>query len=246
MGAGSLSHDDRLEAYPTGTCIMADLIVDHIAKQYATRSAPLEVLCDVSIELAAGQNMAIIGPSGSGKSTLLYAIGTLDPPTRGTVTLGGENPYLLAEPALARFRNQHIGFIFQDHHLLPQLSVLENVLVPTLAAGASTAVEQQRARELLQRVGLSDRLDHRPAELSGGERGRVAVARALITSPRLVLADEPTGNLDHTAAMTVARLLLQLQQEEQTMLIVVTHSMELANLLQQRKRLDSGRLSDVA
>ena len=222
---------------------MPDLIVDHVAKQYATRSEPLQVLRDVSLELSVGQNLAIVGPSGSGKSTLLYAIGTLDPPTRGTVTLHGQNPYTLAEAALARFRNQHIGFIFQDHHLLPQLSVLENVLIPTLAEGTPTAVEQRRAHELLRRVGLQDRLDHRPAELSGGERGRVAVALALITGPRLVLADEPTGNLDHTNAMAVAQLLLQLQQEEQTMLIVVTHSAELADLLQQRKRLDDGQLS---
>ena len=224
---------------------MPDLIVDHVAKQYATRSEPLQVLRDVSLELSAGENLAVVGPSGSGKSTLLYAVGTLDPPTQGTVTLDGQNPYLLAEAGLARFRNRHIGFIFQDHHLLPQLSVLENVLIPTLAEGAPSATQQQRARELLQRVGLQDRLDHRPAELSGGERGRVAVARALITGPRLVLADEPTGNLDHTSAMAVAQLLLQLQQEEQTMLIVVTHSTELANLLQQRKRLDDGRLSST-
>ena len=178
---------------------------------------PLQVLRDVSLELSAGQNLAIVGPSGSGKSTLLYAIGTLDPPTQGTVTLGGQNPYVLAEAALARFRNQHIGFIFQDHHLLPQLSVLENVLIPTLAEGAPTAAQQQRARELLQRVGLQDRLDHRPAELSGGERGRVAVARALITrtaaragrradgqlgshqrdGSRPVAAAAPAGRTDH-------------------------------------------------
>jgi lipoprotein-releasing system ATP-binding protein len=221
---------------------MPDLHVDHLAKQYPTRSEPLEVLRDISLDLSAGQNLAILGPSGSGKSTLLYVIGTLDPPTHGTVTLRGQDPYLLAEPELARFRNRNVGFIFQDHHLLPQLSVLENVLIPALAEGAPTADQQRRARDLLDRVGLNDRLDHRPAELSGGERGRVAVARALVTGPQLVLADEPTGNLDHTTAMAVARLLLQLQQEEQTMLIVVTHSLELANLLQQRSRLDDGRL----
>ncbi|MHB8972595.1 MAG: ABC transporter ATP-binding protein [Pirellulaceae bacterium] len=221
---------------------MPDLRVDHLAKQYPTRSEPLEVLRDISLELSAGQNLAILGPSGSGKSTLLYVIGTLDPPTQGTVTLRGQNPFLLAEPELARFRNRNIGFIFQDHHLLPQLSVLENVLIPALAEGAPTADQQRRARDLLDRVGLQDRLDHRPAELSGGERGRVAVARALVTGPQLVLADEPTGNLDHSTAMAVARLLLQLQQEEQTMLIVVTHSLELASLLQQRRQLDEGRL----
>ena len=203
---------------------------------------PLQVLRDVSLELTAGENLAILGPSGSGKSTLLYAIGTLDPPTHGTVTLCGQDPYALSEPELARFRNRMIGFIFQDHHLLPQLTVLENVLIPALAEGSPSAEQVQRAHELLARVGLQDRISHRPAELSGGERGRVAVARALVTGPRLVLADEPTGNLDHTTALSVARLLLQLQQEEQTMLIVVTHSLELAGLLQQRRELDDGQL----
>jgi lipoprotein-releasing system ATP-binding protein len=223
---------------------MPDLMVDHVAKQYPTRSDPLHVLRDVSLELSAGQNLAILGPSGSGKSTLLYVIGTLEPPSHGSVTLRGEDPYRLSETALARFRNRNIGFIFQDHHLLPQLSVLENVLIPTLAEGSPSASQRQRAWELLQRVGLSDRLDHRPAELSGGERGRVAVARALVTRPRLILADEPTGNLDRTNAMAIGNLLLQLQQEEQTMLIVVTHSAELAAMLHQRMHLDDGHLRD--
>ena len=221
---------------------MPDLIVDHVAKQYPTRSEPLQVLRDISLEMSAGQNLAILGPSGSGKSTLLYVIGTLDPPSNGTVTLGGQDPYRLPEKDLADFRNRNIGFIFQDHHLLPQLSVLENVLIPTLAAGPTSADQRQRAEQLLERVGLRGRLEHRPAELSGGERGRVAVARALVTSPKMVLADEPTGNLDHTNAMAVAQLLLKLQQEENTMLIVVTHSTELAGMLQQRQQLDNGRL----
>ena len=221
---------------------MPGLIAHSISKQFPTRSEPLTVLRDVSLELSAGQNLAILGPSGSGKSTLLHVLGTLDPPTSGTITLGDLDPYALPEPQLARFRNQHIGFIFQDHHLLPQLSVLENVLIPTLATGVPDADTQQRAGQLLDRVGLSDRLDHRPAELSGGERGRVAVARALICQPRLVLADEPTGNLDHTNAMAIAQLLLKLQEQENTMLIVVTHSLELAELLERRVYLDNGRL----
>ncbi len=225
---------------------MPDLSVEHVAKAYPTRSGPLPVLRDISLTLSAGENLAILGPSGSGKSTLLYAIGTLDPPTRGTIALCGQDPYTLPEAALARFRNRYIGFVFQDHHLLPQLSVYENVLIPAMADGAPTGEHQRRARDLLERVGLADRLDHRPAELSGGERGRVALARALVTAPRLVLADEPTGNLDHSSAMAVARLLLRLQQEEQTMLIVVTHSGELAGLLQQRKRLEDGCLIDHA
>ena len=221
---------------------MPDLVVDHVAKQYPTRSEPLHVLSDISLELSAGENLAVLGPSGCGKSTLLYVIGTLDPPTAGSVSIAGSNPYELNEPALAQFRNQHVGFVFQDHHLLPQLSVLENVMIPVIAAGKATALQQQRAHELLKRVGLDARLDHRPAELSGGERGRVALARALITQPKLVLADEPTGNLDRTTAMSVARLLLKLQEEENTMLIVVTHSADLANLLQRRTHLDNGTL----
>ncbi len=224
---------------------MPDLTVEHVSKQYPTRGEPLSVLRDVSLQLSAGENLAVLGPSGSGKSTLLYAIGTLDPPTQGTVTLCGQDPYQLAEPDLARFRNRTIGFVFQDHHLLPQLTVLENVLIPTLADGSPAPAQVQRAHALLERVGLKDRLHHRPSELSGGERGRVAVARALVTGPRLVLADEPTGNLDHSTAMSVARLLLQLQQEEQAMLIVVTHSLELAGLLQRRCQLNEGQLVSI-
>lgn len=225
---------------------MPDLIVDHVAKEYPTRAEALRVLTDICLELSTGENLAVLGPSGSGKSTLLYVIGTLDPPSAGSVSIGGQDPYALSEPELARFRNQHIGFIFQGHHLLPQLSVLENVLVPALAMGKITRELDQRAHELLERVGLEARLEHRPAELSGGERGRVAVARALITNPKLILADEPTGNLDQTTARSVAQLLLKLQQEEETMLIVVTHSTDLADLLQHRRHLDNGTLGPVS
>lgn len=221
---------------------MPDLIVEHVAKQYPTRGEPLSVLSDISLKLSAGENLAVLGPSGSGKSTLLYVIGTLDPPTSGRVSIADQDPYALSEQDLARFRNQHVGFVFQEHHLLPQLSVLENVLVPVLAEGKVTEPLEQRARDLLQRVGLSGRLEHRPAELSGGERGRVAVARALIQKPKLILADEPTGNLDRSTATSVAQLLLKLQQEENTMLIVVTHSTELASLMQRRAELDNGTL----
>jgi lipoprotein-releasing system ATP-binding protein len=221
---------------------MADLIVDRVAKEYPTRAEPLRVLSDITFRLSPGENLAVLGPSGSGKSTLLYVIGTLDPPTSGSVVIAEQDPYALGEPQLAAFRNHHIGFIFQDHHLLPQLSVLENVLVPILAETRVTKAHEERARDLLARVGLDQRLDHRPAELSGGERGRVAVARALVAQPKVVLADEPTGNLDRSTAISVAQLLLKLQQEENTMLIVVTHSTEIAGLLQQRMQLDSGRL----
>ncbi len=224
---------------------MADLIVEHVAKEYPTRGEPLVVLRDVSFELSVGENVAILGPSGCGKSTLLHLIGTLDEPTAGTVTLQGDNPFAFAEPELAHFRNRNIGFIFQDHHLLPQLSVLENVLIPMLADGRPDSAASQRARELIQRVGLAERIHHRPAELSGGEKQRVAAARAMIRQPILLLADEPTGSLDRTNASALSELLLELQAQEQTMLIVVTHSLELAGRLSRRFELDDGRLRET-
>jgi lipoprotein-releasing system ATP-binding protein len=222
---------------------MAGLVVRNISKQFPTRSEPLTVLRDVSFEMAAGQNVAILGPSGTGKSTLLHILGTLDRPTSGTVLLDDEDPFQLADAQLAAYRNRHIGFVFQDHHLLPQLSVLENVLIPAVAEGRPNDETVARARDLLDRVGLSQRLDHRPAELSGGERQRVGVARALVQQPKLVLADEPTGNLDRTNALAIGRLLIELQQQEDAMLVVVTHSAELADLLQTRLELDDGVLA---
>ena len=221
---------------------MADLIVDNITKEFPTRSDPLVVLRGASLQLSSGQNVSILGPSGSGKSTLLHVIGTLDRPTSGSVKLDGVCPLDLDEPELASFRNKKIGFIFQDHHLLPQLSVLENVLIPAIAQHSADKPSIERAHSLLERVGLVDRLAHRPAELSGGERQRVAVARALIQRPILLLADEPTGNLDRANAMSVGKLLLELQSQEQTMLIVITHSLELAELFQRRLHLEEGRL----
>jgi lipoprotein-releasing system ATP-binding protein len=201
------------------------------------------VLRDVSFSLKPGENAAILGPSGSGKSTLLHVIGTLDSPTEGRVTLGDQDPFSMGEAELASFRNRNIGFVFQEHHLLPQLSVRENVLVPTLAVGRPNQEMVDRADELIERVGLKNRVDHRPAELSGGERQRVAVARALIRNPRLLLADEPTGSLDRTNALAIGKLLLDLQKQEQTMLIVVTHSLELASLFERRWELDEGTLA---
>ncbi|MEC9002423.1 MAG: ABC transporter ATP-binding protein [Planctomycetota bacterium] len=221
---------------------MTTLSVTNVSKQYPTRGEPLDVLQNVSLELAAGQNLAIVGPSGCGKSTLLHLLGTLDTPTSGKIELNGQDPFQLDEPGLAEFRNQNIGFIFQEHHLLPQLSVLENVLVPALASGEPSAEILQRAHDLIQRVGLEDRIGHRPAELSGGEKERAAVARSLLHQPTLLLADEPTGNLDRTNAQQVAQLLLEIQQQEQTILIVVTHSNELAGQLQEQKTLDDGQL----
>ena len=168
-----------------------------------------------------------MGPSGSGKSTLLYMLGALEPPSSGTVTLRGQNPFVLSARAPAAFRNQQIGFVFQDHCLLPQCSVIENVLTPTMVATANGAASA-RASELLKQVGLSERFDHRPAQLSGGEKQRVALARALITKPHLLLCDEPTGNLDQKSADVVANMLLDIHREAETILIVVTHSKELA------------------
>ena len=224
---------------------MPQLQVEHIAKQYLTRTEPLVVLRDVSLVLEQGENVAIVGPSGSGKSTLLSILGTLEPPSSGRVLLDGQDPAVLTEPALAEFRRRQIGFVFQDHHLLPQCSVLENVLTPMVAAGPIRSESIDRARMLLDRVGLGERLDHRPAELSGGERQRAALARALIHSPRLVLADEPTGNLDRTNADRIGHLLLELQQQEQTMLIVVTHSQRLAATMSRQFELDDGLLKEV-
>ena len=221
---------------------MSGLVVSNVTKQFPTRGEPLTVLRGVSLACQAGENAAILGPSGSGKSTLLHILGTLDRPTAGSVTLDGEDPFQLGEAEVAGFRNRHVGFVFQDHHLLPQLTVLENVLIPTLAEGRPDSATVARARELLARVGLSERLEHRPAELSGGERQRVGVARALIRQPKLVLADEPTGNLDRTNALAIGRLLVDLQREERAILIAVTHSAELASLFQQRCELDDGRL----
>lgn len=203
------------------------LKVENVSKEYPTPRGALKIVSDVSLSLSPGDALSIMGPSGSGKSTLLYIMGALEPPTSGTVTLDDQNPFQLKEKELAAFRNKEIGFIFQDHCLLPQCSVIENVLTPTLIS-AKNNNRLERARSLLDQVGLADRLDHRPAELSGGEKQRVALARALIMQPQLLLCDEPTGNLDHKAADVVASLLLDLHQQQKTILVVVTHNAELA------------------
>ena len=222
------------------------LSVDHVAKEYATPRGPLAVLSDVTFSLAPGEGAAIMGPSGSGKSSLLYILGALEPPSSGTITLGGRNPFALNRSDLAAFRNAAIGFVFQDHCLLPQCSVLENVLVPTLVGHPAHAEGQEDAaalaRRLIDQVGLSDRIDHRPGELSGGEKQRVAIARALIRRPRLVLCDEPTGNLDHASAETVATLLLDLHKKQQSILVVVTHSATLASRFPIRFEIANSRL----
>ena len=203
------------------------LVVKHLHKEYPTPQGTVSILSGIDLTLQRGNAACIMGPSGSGKSTLLYILGALEPPTSGTVELDGQNPFALDPNAVAAFRNQKVGFVFQDHCLLPQCSVLENVLIPTMVARSSNGFGD-RARLLLDRVGLSHRLDHRPSELSGGEKQRVALARALIRQPTILLCDEPTGNLDHHSAGTVASLLLDLHRDQQTILIVVTHSAELA------------------
>jgi len=203
------------------------LLVNGVGKSYPSPQGEVAVLSDVSLSFAPGDAAVIMGPSGSGKSTLLYILGALEPPTTGAVTIDGTNPFSLSAKDLAAFRNKHIGFVFQDHCLLPQCSVIENVLVPTLVGTVESGLEAH-ARQLVDQVGLSHRATHHPAELSGGEKQRVALARALVRRPRLLLCDEPTGNLDRAAAESVASLLFDLQQKQQAILIVVTHSAELA------------------
>jgi lipoprotein-releasing system ATP-binding protein len=222
----------------------AGLSVASVTKQYPTPRGPLTVLSGVTFSLESGDAAAITGPSGSGKSSLLYILGALEPPSSGTVTLGGINPFQLGSSALADFRNREIGFVFQDHCLLPQCSVLENVLVPTLVAKRGSAdADQAFARSLIDQVGLSDRIDHRPGELSGGEKQRVAIARALIRKPRLLLCDEPTGNLDQASAAAVASLLLDLHRRQQNLLVVVTHSASLASEFPVRFEIAAQRLT---
>ena len=221
------------------------LKVENLSKEYPTPAGPLRIVSDVTLSLPPGSAVSIMGPSGSGKSTLLYMIGALETPSSGTVTLSGQNPFLLNAKQLAAFRNQQIGFVFQDHCLLPQCSVIENVLTPTMVSTSNNGEPSRRANELLKQVGLAERLDHRPAQLSGGEKQRVALARALIMKPKLLLCDEPTGNLDQKSAEVVADLLLETQRNEETILIVVTHSKELAERFPQRFELRNQHLEQV-
>ena len=225
-------------------CNASGLQARDLTRDYPTRAEPLRILRGVSLTLARGDALAVTGPSGTGKSTLLHIFGALDWPTGGEVLINGRNPFALPEPELAAFRNREIGFVFQEHYLLPQCSVLENVLVPTIVAADASGVAE-RARMLLDRVGLAKRLDHRPAELSGGERQRVAIARALINRPTLLLCDEPTGNLDRVTARAVADVILEMARAENATLVVVTHSTELAARLPRRMELVEGKLEDV-
>jgi lipoprotein-releasing system ATP-binding protein len=220
------------------------LRVEGLGKQYPSPAGPLRILDGVSFSLEPGQALAVMGPSGSGKSTLLYILGTLEEPSSGSVALDGRDPFALPERERAAFRNRCLGFVFQDHCLLPQLTVLENVLTPTLVA-AEPADYEGRARSLLERVGLAHRHHHRPSELSGGEKQRVALARALVMQPRLLLCDEPTGNLDRRSAEAVGVLLAELGPRQGTALVVVTHSADLAGRFADRRGLVDGRLGPL-
>ena len=223
----------------------AAFLARNISKEYPTPTEPLTVLSGIDLELAAGESLAITGPSGCGKSTLLHILGGLDNPTSGEVRLGDTDPFALSEAELARFRGERLGFVFQEHYLLPQLTVLENVLAPTLVAPGGTRQYVDRARELVGRVGLSERMEHRPSELSGGERQRAAIARALIRSPELLLCDEPTGNLDPRSAEKVGDLFLDLHHDLKGILIVVTHSPRFAARLERTVELIDGRLASA-
>ena len=230
------------------------LNLESVTKRYdrPDRSGSLTVLESISLEVGRAESLAIVGPSGSGKSTLLQIMGTLDHPTSGTVQLNGQDLGTLDDAQLAAVRNRQIGFVFQAHFLLPQCTVLENVLVPTLAAASRSERQspgkgekesaENRAKRLLKRVGLDERMRHRPAELSGGERQRAAVVRALINRPKLLLADEPTGSLDHESAQGLGELLVELNREEEVTLIVVTHAAELARRMARMLELKNGRL----
>lgn len=221
---------------------MASLRIEGLCKEFPSAAEQLQVLQDVNLELQSGENVSLVGPSGCGKSTLLYIIGTLDQPTQGTVELDGVFPFEMKPKDLARYRNENIGFVFQDHHLLPQLTVTENVLLSALASGAPSESKLERASQLIEAVGLSERAGHLPSQLSGGERQRVAVARALLQKPKLILADEPTGNLDQANTERIAELLFELPQQEGAMLFVVTHSQWLAEQAGTRMKFEDKKI----
>ncbi len=220
----------------------ADLIIENLSKEFSSQAGTLSILKEINWELSRGDAVSVTGPSGSGKSTLLSIIGLLDIPTTGRLSILGEDPLSLSAAEQAAFRNKHIGFVFQDHHLLPQCTVLENVLIATLPGTGAGKEEETRAKELLDRVGLSERLTHKPAQLSGGEKQRVAVCRALINRPALLLADEPTGNLDHQTAESIGTMLLDLGQAENAITICVTHSIDLASRFPKHYDLQNGKL----
>lgn len=215
-----------------------------VSKTYHDGESDTAVLNGVSFSVKAGEQVAIVGSSGSGKSTLLHILGGLDTPSEGKVQFMGKELFSLNAQALAALRNQHMGFIYQFHHLLPEFSALENVCMPLLIGGAKPAEAQSRAADMLEQVGLSHRLEHKPAALSGGERQRVAIARALVTKPSLVLADEPTGNLDNRTGEQVYALLKQLSEDMGTSFVVVTHDHALAQKMDRILTIQDGVLSE--
>ena len=220
------------------------LNIENLTREFISSESgkPMQVLRGLSLEVVRGESIAIVGSSGCGKSTLLNLIGTLDEPTNGTLTFDGRDLSQLNAEELALLRNCEMGFIFQSHHLLPQCSVMENVLVPTIAHRTSSASDEERGRRLLERVGLGERLSHRPSQLSGGERQRVAVVRALINEPQLLLADEPTGALDEDTADKLGQLLVELNREENVTLITATHSPSLADRMDRTVKLSDGQI----
>jgi lipoprotein-releasing system ATP-binding protein len=212
------------------------------AKGITKRYEQLEILKGIDLEVARGEVVSIVGASGAGKSTLLHILGTLDVPDAGTLTIAGEEVSRLKSARLSAFRNRHLGFVFQSHHLLGEFSALENILVPALIAGESRTAAEKRAQELLAQLGLADRAEHRPSEMSGGEQQRVAVARALMNRPDAILADEPSGNLDSASARSLHELFFQLRRDLQQTFIIVTHNEELANMADRKLHMRDGLL----
>ncbi len=246
LSAGGEAAADSVTSSDEATGHSSDALhFDSVTKAYDTAAGIVEVLRGISLAVGAGEALAVTGPSGSGKSTLLHLAATLETPTAGSIRIAGKNAHDLPERELAAFRSRRVGLVFQDHYLLPQYTLLQNVLLPTVAAGACGDGAEERARRLLEAVGLGPRIDHRPAQLSGGERQRAAIVRALINRPSLLLCDEPTGNLDAETAASVADLLLDLHAEGDSALIVVTHSLELAARLPRRVELRGGLLTEA-